>query len=201
MAQKVKPGLQKLKAGLKTGGTGGTAPAPAPAAAVGNTGGYYSPRQFGAQKDSYAARAEAARAAMEERSKALREYQRTLEESRAEVERKKKRYYDLRDQLSGDGAAELLAGIEQEWTNAVSTYGQSKTAYDNAYAEYSPYELAYNRAAQEYNDYIRSEQEAYGQWKATIRGAGDIRAEQQGLGAKRAELKQLMQSEFFTAVQ
>ena len=193
MAQKVKPGLQKLKAGLKTAGTGGAAPAPTPAAAVGNTGGYYSPRQFGAQKDSYAARAEAARAAMEERSKALREYQRTLEESRAEVERKKKRYYDLREQLSGDGAAELLAGIEQEWTDAVGAYGQQKTAYDNAYAEYSPYESAYNRAAQEYNDYIRSEEEAYGQWKSTIRGAGDIRAEQQDLKQKRQELVRLMQ--------
>ena len=193
MAQKVKPGLQKLRAGLKTGVTGSGTAAPAPAAAVGNTGSYYAPREYGAQAEHYAARAEAARKAMEEQQQALRESQRALEESRTEMERKRKRYYDLREQLSGDGADELLAGIEREWTNAVGVYGQAKTAYDQVYQSYSPYEAAYNREAQAYNDYIRSEQEAYGAWRSTIRGAGDIRAEQQELGKRRQELRYRMQ--------
>ena len=193
MAQKVKPGLQKLKAGLKTGGTGGAAPAPAPAAAVGNAGSYYSPRQFGAQKDSYAARAEAARAAMEERSKALLERQQAMEAARRQAEEAQKQYHAKKGRFKGTNAAAYEQELLNRYTTAVKGYTDSKGAYEEAHAAYSPYEEAYNRAAQEYNDYVRSEEEAYGAWKSTIRGAGDIRAEQKTVKEKRAELKQLMQ--------
>ena len=188
-----KAGLTGLNKGLLPGGKGGGATVPAPSGANTAAGGYYSPRNFGADRGSYEARTAAARSAMEEQQKLFREAQTALEASRAEAERKRQRYYDLSQQLSGDGAAELLAGIEKDWTDAVAAYGQQRAAYDNARSVYQPYEDAYNRSVDEYNSYIRGEQEAYQGWKATIRPAESIREEQKGVKEKRAELQRRMQ--------
>ena len=168
--------------------TAGTAPKGTVPTAGSNTEAYYSPRQFGEQEAPYRQKAETARAAMEQWSKALKESRRALEQSRAEVERKRKRYYDLNGQLSGDGADELMAGIEQDWTDAVAVYGERRAAYNAAWTAYRPYEDAYNKAAAEYNVYLRQEQKAYDQWKGTIRSADEIRAELKELENKKGEL-------------
>ena len=185
--------VSKIRKELAGNETAAVAPGRALVAANVAAGTYYTPRTYGEETELYAQRVDAARQAMEKSGKALQESQKALESSRAEVERKKKRYYDLSEQLSGDGAAELLAGIEKDWTEAVNAYGKSRKTYETAWAQYSPFEEAYNKAAGEYNEYVRQEQGAYDQWRATIRSAEDIRTEQQAIKEKRAELQRRMQ--------
>lgn len=167
--------------------------APVPAARQNQSrGSYYSPRQYGADSAPLNARAEAARKAMEEQAKALRASQKALETARTTVTQRERRYYDLQGKLVGENAAKLYRQIEDDWTQAVSDYGTAREEYNRVYGAYKPYEDAYNRAARELNDYLAAEEREYQAWRGTIRDAESIRAEQQELQQKRAELKRLM---------
>ncbi len=192
MIQDKKLGVTKVENLAQPIGKGGGGSASAPSGAKGTAGSYYAPREYGAQAEHYAARAEAARKAMEEQSKALRESQRALEQLHRTAQEKRDRWETIQGKLRGENAAELYRQVEAERSEAVRLYREGMAAHEQVWANYQPYEDTYNREAQAYNDYIRSEQEAYGQWKSTIRGAGDIRAEQSQLKEKRAELVRLM---------
>lgn len=171
----------------------------APASSVGaaaqnsSRGSYYSPREYGTNTGQYEARVTAAKTAMEERSAALMEQRKALEQARADEENKRKRYYDLSGMLEGEDGQQRIKQLEGEWTASVEAYGTVKTAYDAAYQEYRPYELAYNEAVNAYNGYVTAERDAYADWRGTIRDAEAIREEQRTLSQKRRELVNRMQ--------
>ena len=169
-----------------------TAPA-ARTAATPATGGYHSPREYGGQRDFYEARVATTRNAMERQQAAFREAQRALEQLNRQAQEKRQRYYDLHGTFEGDTAQQYEDRIMAEWTEAVDLYDQGKQSWQKAYDAYKPYEDAYNAAIGEYNTYMAGEQAAYDGWKATIRGADEIREEQKGIKAKRAELQRRMQ--------
>ena len=156
-------------------------------------GSYYSPRQYGADSAAMNARAETARKAMEEQAKALEQSQRTMEELRSKAVTAQKRYYDLSGKFVGADAARYEQLLLDEYNEATRLFVEGQSAYQTAYGAYKPYEDAYNRAARELNDYLAAEEREYQAWRGTIRDAESIRAEQQELKQKRAELKRLMQ--------
>lgn len=157
------------------------------------TGGYQSPREYGVQKGFYEARVANARTAMEQQQEAFREAQRALEELNRQAQEKRQRYYDLHGTFEGDTAQQYENRIMAEWTEAVDLYDQGKQSWQKAYDAYKPYEDTYRAAITEYNTYMDGERAAYQGWKASIRGADEIREEQKELKRKRAELVRLMQ--------
>ena len=156
-------------------------------------GSYYSPRQYGADSAPLNARAEAARKAMEEQAKALEQSRRAMEELYRQAREARESYHSLKGQFVGENAGQYEQKLLDQYTEATELYVEGKAEYDRVYGAYKPYEDAYNRAARELNDYLAAEEREYQAWRGTIRDAESIRAEQQELKQKRAELKRLMQ--------
>ena len=156
-------------------------------------GSYYSPRQYGADSAPLNARAEAARKAMEEQARALEQSRRAMEELYRQAREARESYHSLKGQFVGENAGQYEQKLLDQYTEATELYVEGKAEYDRVYGAYKPYEDAYNRAARELNDYLAAEEREYQAWRGTIRDAQSIRAEQQELQQKRAELKRLMQ--------
>jgi hypothetical protein len=184
--------IDRRQAGQKQTVSQPTVPAQGQSARVGS---YYSPREYGAQTGSYEDRVTAARAEMEQRSEAMRQAQRALEQLNAQVEERRNRYQELTGTFEGDTAAEYEKRILDDWTEAVDLYDEGRQKWEQEYAAYKPYEDAYNAALGEYNAYVSAERAEYDRWRGSIRGAEEIRAEQSQIKSKRAELQRLMQEQ------
>ena len=181
--------IDRLKTGQKQTATVPTAPAQGQ-----NTGGggYYSPREYGAQTGAYEARVTAARTAMEEQGKNLRTSQTEVESLWKAAQDAQTAYQNCRGMFKGTSAAQYEHQFLTRWTEAAQSYSQRYQQFEQEYEKYKPYEDAYNAALGEYNAYVSAERAEYDRWRGTIRDAESIRAEQQELQQKRAELKRLM---------
>ncbi len=153
---------------------------------------YYSPREYGTQADAMNAQVEAARAEMERQAALLKQQQTAMETARAEAERQRNRYYELKDRFEGDSAGEYRRRLEEEWTASVQAFDKARTAYQQGQEAYAPYEQAYNRAAVDYNAYMDKERSEYDAWRSNIRDAESIRLEMKDLGRLRTELEHRM---------
>lgn len=164
-----------------------------PAETTEGASGYYSPREYGSQTESYAARVNTARAAMEERGRNLTASQTEVEQLWTAAQRAAQAYQSTKGKFRGADAGKCEKQMMDSWTQATRNYADRYQAFQKEFDEYKPYEDAYNAAVGEYNAYQAAEQADYDKWKASIRDAETIRAEQKGLKEKRAELTRRMQ--------
>ena len=183
----------------RTAGQGQTVTIPAatvPAAPAqtrtGPPGGYYSPREYGAQAADYAARVTTARAAMEERGKTIGASQAEVQQLWEAAQKAAQAYQNTKGKFRGANAGQYEQQMMASWTEASKAYATRYQAFQKEMEEYRPYEDAYNAAIGEYNAYVTAERAEYDNWRGSIRGAEEIRAEQAGIKEKRAELQRLM---------
>ena len=159
------------------------------------TGGYYSPREYGVQTGAYEARVTAARTAMEEQGKSLQTSRTEVENLWKAAQDAQTAYQNCRGMFKGATAAQYEQQFLTRWTEAAQSYSERYRQFEQEYAAYKPYEDAYNTALGEYNAYVSAERAEYDRWRGSIRDSESIRKERAELQGKRAELQRLMQQQ------
>ena len=161
-------------------------------AAHGSTGTYYSPREYGAQNDVYAARVDSTKKAMEEHGQNLGASQREVQSLYEAAKTAEQAYQNTKGKFRGASAAQYERQMLDSWTTATRNYADRYQAFQKELEAYQPYEDAYKVALGEYNDYVAQEQADYAAWRATVRSADEIRKDRQEIRGKLAELERLM---------
>lgn len=109
------------------------------------------------------------------------EWWKDIDRYESEVTNARGAYDEARARL--DNSQRALSGMERRYLadqsneQAYSDYMAAVDAYKLAYEEYKPFEDKYNSAADAYNNYASGQQNAYDEWKSTIRSTADVQAE------------------------
>ena len=153
------------------------------------SGGYYSQPEFGADRGRLETAATSAQSRLQSKQKeveaamgAVTEAERALTFVESHVKQLQSNY----QANPSKQAADLYERARGTYDQRLAAYNSAVSSFNTLYAEYEPLLSAYNTAATAYNDYIAAEQQAYSDWRGTIRNAGDIEAE---IAAIDAELK------------
>jgi hypothetical protein len=159
---------------------------------TGSTGTYYSPREYGAQSGTYAARVDSTKKAMEEHGQNLGASRREVQSLYEAAKTAEQAYQNTKGKFRGANAAQYERQMLDSWTTATRNYADRYQAFQKELEVYQPYEDAYKAALGEYNTYVAQEQADYGAWRATVRSADEIRKDRQEIRGKRSELERLM---------